>query len=63
MTLAVDPTQERILAVPAAGMTVLDPATMQPLPVDGLAVSNSVYWQRRLGDGDITGGEPVDSLE
>lgn len=63
MSLSLTPVEERIHVVPAEGMTVLDPETMRPLPPEGLAVSNSVYWQRRLGDADITGGEPVDSLE
>lgn len=50
---------ERIVVVPAEGLTVLDPMDMSVIAEEGTEVSNSVYWQRRLRDGDITSATPV----
>lgn len=39
---------------PASGMLVRDPITMTPLPADKPSlVPNSLYWRRRLADGDV----------
>lgn len=51
-------TESKIHVFPTEGMTIFDPETMTPLPPEGKVVSNSVYWRRREGDGDITVVEP-----
>lgn len=42
---------------PAAGRRVVDPATRQPLPPEGLQLApdspHATYWQRRLAEGDV----------
>jgi hypothetical protein len=38
---------------PAQGLTVRDPVTHKALPPEGMDVSNSTYWHRRLNDGDV----------
>lgn len=43
-----------ITVKPALGMRVLDPVTRKPLPEAGAEVPRSVYWLRRLRDGDVT---------
>lgn len=45
---------QRITVVPAAGRTVPDPQAGDLLPVAGREVTDSVWWRRRLADGDIT---------
>lgn len=42
---------------PRTGMVVIDPATNQALPVDGIDVEMSSYWIRRLNDGDVIQAE------
>lgn len=46
-----------LLIKPAEGRRVLDPATRQALPADGLRVAldspHATYWHRRLADGDV----------
>jgi len=45
--------------IPAAGARVVDPASGEPLPPEGKAVSgNEVYWLRRLRDGDVIEAKP-----
>lgn len=39
---------------PAHDRRVVDPATRKPLPADGADVERSVYWLRRLREGDVT---------
>jgi len=39
---------------PAVGLQVRDPATRQPLPVDGADLPMTGYWLRRLADDDVT---------
>lgn len=38
---------------PAPGVKVRDPASKLHLPVDGMEVTDSSYWQRRLAAGDV----------
>lgn len=38
---------------PAPGLKVRDPADNQPLPPEGKHVVRSVFWDRRLADGDV----------
>ncbi|MCL8308786.1 DUF2635 domain-containing protein [Pseudomonas putida] len=49
---------QRITVVPAAGRAVPDPQAGDLLPADGREVTDSVWWRRRLADGDITVKEP-----
>ena len=46
------------LVIPAAGLTIVDPAAGQGpemfLPAEGREVEWSAYWERRLRDGDVT---------
>lgn len=44
---------ERKLAVPAAGLRVMNPETGRPLPAEGEAVTVSVFWARRARDRDV----------
>ncbi|MBN8486373.1 MAG: DUF2635 domain-containing protein [Burkholderiales bacterium] len=50
---------DRVWVVPAEGLTVLNPLDMSVVPPEGAEVSNSVYWRRRLADGDIASAAPV----
>ncbi len=45
---------QRITVVPAAGRAVPDPQAGDLLPAAGREVTDSVWWRRRLADGDIT---------
>lgn len=38
---------------PTGGRRVRDPATGQPIPASGVHVPSSVYWARRLREGDV----------
>jgi hypothetical protein len=38
---------------PAAGLKIRNPATGRHLPPEGLEVDDSVYWRRRLAEGDV----------
>jgi ASC-1-like (ASCH) protein len=40
---------------PKPGLRVLNPALIPlgPLPVDGAVVEDSIYWRRRIADGDV----------
>lgn len=38
---------------PAPGRRVLDPLKRTPLPPEGAAVELTIYWLRRLADGDV----------
>jgi hypothetical protein len=44
--------------IPNAGLRVRDPETGEPLPADGAHKPNSIYWIRRLRDGDVREGKP-----
>lgn len=46
----------RKLLQPRPGVRVLDPVKRTPLPPEGVEVELSVYWLRRLADGDVTEG-------
>lgn len=39
---------------PATGLTVRDPETLQPLAEKGERKPRTIYWLRRLKDGDVT---------
>lgn len=43
-----------ITVVPASGRAVPDPQAGDLLPAEGREVTDSVWWRRRLADGDIT---------
>lgn len=45
---------QRITVVPAAGRAVPDPEAGDLLPAEGRQVPDTVWWRRRLADGDIT---------
>lgn len=47
-----------IIIKPAAGLRVLDPATMQPLPPEGAQVEKTSHWIRRIKAGDVAIAEP-----
>lgn len=44
---------EKLFIKPKAGLTVRDPETRVPLPLEGTEVAASTYWLRRLRDGDV----------
>ena len=44
------------------GLIVLDPATRQPIPPEGLVVLPSSYWARRLSDGDVVLASAPDAV-
>ncbi len=44
----------RITVVPAPGRAVPDPEQGDLLPAKGREVTDSVWWRRRLDDGDVT---------
>lgn len=46
---------DTVLLVPAEGRRVIDPATRQPVPAEGVGVPLplSTYWRRRIADGDV----------
>ncbi len=50
---------QRIFIKPAAGKVVRDPVTRRRLPEDGVFVSVSTYWRRRLKDGSVTKSRPA----
>ncbi|MBF0168795.1 MAG: DUF2635 domain-containing protein [Alphaproteobacteria bacterium] len=43
---------------PVPGRLVRNPATLQPLPEEGLSVEFTPYWRRRESAGDITLADP-----
>lgn len=43
-----------IFVRPKAGLLVPDPATKDFLPEEGRSVESSIYWKRRIADGDVT---------
>lgn len=45
--------------VPKPGLTVRDPKSLEPLPVEGREVEMTTFWKRRFNDGDVTEGKPV----
>ena len=45
---------EKTLVVPGKGLTVTNPATGRPLPVEGEKVVLDKYWRRRLADQEIS---------
>lgn len=48
-----------MFVTPTAGRVVRDPATGQELGADGLEVSRSSFWMRRLADGDVRLSRPA----
>lgn len=46
--------------LPAEGLTVRDPVTLDPLPLAGRDLPDTSYWRRRWRDGDI---EPAPAAE
>jgi hypothetical protein len=50
----VRPSNETFELEPRAGMLVRDPDLRDFLPVGGRTVPASLYWRRRLFDGDVT---------
>lgn len=48
----------KIFLVPADGLRVVDPVTRKPLPPEGGWVLDTVYWQRRVREGDARPGSP-----
>jgi len=50
---------KKIYVVPAVGRLVRDPANMLPLPPEGVEVTETSHWQRRIKAGDVTLGKPA----
>ena len=51
--------REQIYVKPAPGLVVRDPADgNNPLPESGKWVANTIHWQRRLKDKDISLAKP-----
>ena len=54
---------ETLFIKPTAGRRVMDPATRQPLPADGLLLAtdspHATYWHRRIADGDVVATQPA----
>lgn len=48
-----------IFVRPKAGLKITDPATKGFLPEEGRAVEPSIYWERRLNDGDVIAVSPT----
>lgn len=45
--------------LPAAGLHVIDPSDLKPLPPEGKQVKgNQTYWLRREADASVTEGQP-----
>lgn len=42
-----------IFVKPKEGLVILDDKTLQPLPVEGKKVEESIYWFRRIKGGDV----------
>jgi len=48
---------------PKNGLSVRDPVKGSPLPADGADVPDTIFWRRRLRDGDVTTTDkPVTSV-
>ncbi|MBH3308544.1 DUF2635 domain-containing protein [Pseudomonas mosselii] len=43
----------RITVIPATGRAVPDPQSGDLLPAEGRDVPDTVWWRRRLADGDV----------
>ncbi|KEA54674.1 MULTISPECIES: DUF2635 domain-containing protein [Mangrovibacter] len=39
---------------PKDGLSVRDPVKGSPLPAEGAEVPNTIFWRRRLSDGDVS---------
>lgn len=39
---------------PKDGFSVRDPVKGSPLPAEGAEVPNTIFWRRRLSDGDVS---------
>jgi len=55
--------REAMILRPMPGLRILDPATKQPVPADGIRVNRSgpfylTFWHRRIKDGSMTVHEP-----
>lgn len=48
---------------PVPGRLVRDPATMLVLPPEGLAVSDTPFWRRRIAEGDVELVQPSPAQE
>ena len=42
-----------IFIIPKHGLKVIDPMTRKPIDSNGQYVEKTVYWQRRIKDGDV----------
>lgn len=57
-----------LMLKPAEGVVVRDPTSYQRMEEAGAVVPASIYWQRRLADGDVVpvsaeDGDPEQRLE
>lgn len=52
---------QTIFLVPKAGLLVLNPDTGKPLAAGGERLPKTVYWRRRLLEGSVSEGQPVDT--
>lgn len=50
---------KQIFVRPANGLLIRLPDGAGHLPAEGMEVEDSLYWQRRIADGDVTLGEPA----
>lgn len=48
---------QHIFVRPANGLPIRLPDGAGHLPAGGMQVENSLYWQRRIADGDVTQAE------
>ena len=42
-----------IFIIPKHGLKIIDPLTRKPIDSQGQYVEKTVYWQRRIKDGDV----------
>lgn len=52
-----------IMVVPREGFKIVDPVLRDNLPPEGRVVADSIYWQRRIGDKDVTMVDPAKSAK
>jgi hypothetical protein len=53
--------EKKVLVKPVEGLRVRQP-NGQLLPAEGKAVNHSIYWQRRINEGDVV-ALPVPNIE
>lgn len=54
---------EKTYVTPAADRTVIDAVRNDALPPEGREVERTIYWIRRINEGDVTEGYPAKSAK